>query len=419
MPAERPRLDARRAVLLLLAGLLAIGGCTPRPARTVLLIGGNGVHGAGHHDHAAGIEALRRLLQADAATRGNLRVVAFPQGWPPAAAFEDAATAVLYFEGDTRHPLHDGARRAVFDAAVARGMGVVALHQASTATAGDDLGIGGWLGAVRRGLRDRTTEYATLRFTAGAGDLARGAGQPIAYRDEFYPTLERMGGAGRFEPVLEATLHPQFRDGRHLVEARAEAVDVAWRFTRPGGGRAFGFTGMHFTAAFDVPALRTLLRNAVLWTAGLPVPATPPPGPPAAPSAATRGNGRSAAAPGATGGHIGFHGGAARGGWLVDAGAPERTLLGPQFGEVWSSPRFASHSRHPPRLYASPLFVPALDIRGGEHRGARFDALVAATSNGDVYAINTRRAGDVAAGRILWRAALGAPCMLAPAPLDG
>jgi outer membrane protein assembly factor BamB len=45
--------------------------------------------------------------------------------------------------------------------------------------------------------------------------------------------------------------------------------------------------------------------------------------------------------------------------------------------------------------------------------------VIAASSNGYVYAVNAVRNGDVAPGRVLWRTRLGAPCRLQPAPLDG
>ena len=47
---------------------------------------------------------------------------------------------------------------------------------------------------------------------------------------------------------------------------------VAWAFERPGGGRSFGFTGLHYLASLDQPELRKLLLNAIVWTAGIEVP---------------------------------------------------------------------------------------------------------------------------------------------------
>lgn len=409
----------RRSFIALLIVLVALAACRREPRAVVVLIGGEGRAGAAQHDHATGIRTLQVLLEGDDAIADRIEVRAFPDGWPAdAAALADAATLVWYFEGGDKHPLRDPAKRAAFAAAVRRGVGIVALHQASTAPAGDDLGLRDALGAVRVGLRDRTTQWATVESMRSALPLLQGVPVSFGYRDEFYPTFEKSGRGGSYTSLLRATLSPQFRDGEWLVEDRPETVDVGWAYTSGRGARAVTYSGMHYTASFDEPALRTLLRNAVLWTAKLSVPDVP--------AADAKSRAASASTPRPTAvasstqrGHIGFHAGPARDGWFRDVATPSASDLGDSFGQVWQSPRFADHGAHPPRLYASPLFLSEVSIDGGQHRGRAFDAVLAATSNGDVYLVNAARREDVAAGRILWHRKLGAPCALQPAPLDG
>jgi nicotinamidase-related amidase len=64
-----------------------------------------------------------------------------------------------------------------------------------------------------------------------------------------------------------------------LLLGRAEGIPrpepVAWTHTAPGGSRVF-YTSLGHPGDFAVPAFRTLLRNAVHWTAGLEVPVTHP-----------------------------------------------------------------------------------------------------------------------------------------------
>ena len=48
---------------------------------------------------------------------------------------------------------------------------------------------------------------------------------------------------------------------------------LAWVVERPDGGRGFGFTGGHFHKNWGDPNFRKLVLNAILWTAGLDVPA--------------------------------------------------------------------------------------------------------------------------------------------------
>ena len=405
MPGGRARglsRACRWVVALVLACVLV--ACSAGAPKTVVLIGGPASEGPGRHAYPAGIRQLQKMLEEEAA--GRVRVQAYPDGWPAdPAALAQADTVVLYFDGLEKHPLRDPAHRAAFDAAMQRGAGVVAMHQASTVPQGDDLGLARWLGAVRVGMFDRTTEWARLEpashpVTAGM--------QPFAYRDEFYPTFQ---GAGARTPLLQAVLHPQFRDGEPVIEDIAERTDVAWAHERADGGRGVVFTGGHYLDALGQPSVRHVLLNAILWSAHADVrdapaiPAASAPAPTGAPGQVRRAT---------------FHVDAARTGWRRDENVLTPATVGAKdFGLVWESPPLDADNGSDARLYASPLYVDRLAITSGPQTGERHDVVIAASNNGHVYAINATRQGDVAPGRILWKTRLGEPCRLQPAPLDG
>jgi outer membrane protein assembly factor BamB/type 1 glutamine amidotransferase len=379
--------------------LLAAAGMAAAAPREVVLIGGTTGEGPAQHAYRAGLEKLAAQLQTSAGER--LVVRRHLDGWPAdPKALQNAATLVLYFEGDTRHPLLDAGRRQDFEALMKRGVGVVALHQASTLPVGGP-DLVGWLGAQRDGLFDRSTATVTLQPADHA--VAQGLAA-FTLRDEFYPTL-RFAAQG-VAPVLTAELHAQFRDGQPVVDEWPAPSHVAWAFERSGGGRSFGYTGVHYLSAFDQPMVARLLVNAVRWTAGLaPAPGERP----------------RAVAPQASAADVsGFHGGAARSGWHRDeTRLTPAAVAGPGFGALWQSPALHADGDAPARLYATPLYVDRLTLTRGAQQGQTFSAVIAATSNGDVYAINAAKAGDVAPGRILWRTKLAPACRLQPAPLDG
>ena len=390
------------AVLLWMLAALAAQAMPAKP--TVVLIGGAHHEGDGKHDYPAGIAALATLLGED----DELEIVAYPAGWPADdTALQRAATVLWYFDGHDRHPLLDPARRARFEALMQRGVGLVALHQASTVLPGDDLGLSRWLGGTRPGLFDRSTEWAMLE-AAAPHPVTRGVAT-FDYRDEFYPTF-RFATGGRRMPLLATTLHPQFRDGQPVLGHDAERAEVAWSFEREGGGRAVVYSGAHYLDAFRHPAVLTVLRNAVYWTAGREPPAAAVAGQPRALPRAVRSLQARAT----------FHVDAARSGWRAEETVLTPATVAPgKFGQTWQSPRLDDFEGHPPRLYASPLHVDRVTMSDGPHRGESFETVFAASSNGFVYAINAARNGDLAPGRILWRTSLGAPCLLQPAPLDG
>lgn len=407
---------ARAIAAAAMLACVLLAACDRVPPRKIVIIGGADSEGPGRHDYPDGVRALQWLLETSPGARGTLVVAAYPDGWPTdPKAFDDAAAVVWYFDGLDKHPLRDPARRAAFEAAMRRGVGLVALHQASTVPADDDLGLPHWLGGVRLGMFDRTTEWTRLAPAAPAHPASRGLAT-FEYRDEFYPTIRFATRGGTRTSILRATLHPQFRDGRQLVEDEPETADVAWAWERAGGGRSVVFTGGHYLAALDEAGVRRMLRNAMFWTAGLEVPEQAPRA--AQPRAAADADAGSNAAKPA--GYATFHVDSGRSGWRAN-----ETVLAPgklnerEFGLVWESPQLDRLDGQPPRLYASPLYVERVAITRGRHRGASFQVVFAASNNGYVYAINAARSGDVAPGRILWRARLGEPCRLQPAPLDG
>ena len=58
----------------------------------------------------------------------------------------------------------------------------------------------------------------------------------------------------------------------NIVAAKGRDEVVAWATERSDGGRSFGFTGGHFHKNWGNPHFRTLVLNAILWTAKLDVP---------------------------------------------------------------------------------------------------------------------------------------------------
>ena len=400
--------------------LVFLTACNRDTPKKIVLIGGAKSEGPARHDYPNGIRVLKTILESSPDAQGKLTVDAYPDGWPKdPAALDGAATIVWYFDGLDKHPLLDAAYKAQFKAAMKRGVGLVVLHQASTVPPGDDLGLPHWLGGARYGMFDRTTESVELASATPAHAIGNGVGA-FAYRDEFYPTFRFRDGV---VPVLKATLHPQYREGQYLVADTAQASDVAWAFEREGHARSFGFSGAHYLESLDEPHVRKLLLNAIFWTAGLDVPEAGVRS--GLNDAATRLARKEMAAEKPRSVVVSadmptFHNDRARSGWRSrETVLTPAVVAGPSFGQVWESPQLDVVDGQPPRLYASPLYIDGVRMTSGQYRGDDFSVVFAATSNGYVYAINAARNGDVAAGRILWRARLGVPCRLQPAPLDG
>ncbi len=103
--------------------------------------------------------------------------------------------------------------------------------------------------------------------------------------------LVRVLGAAYGHPILQGVRTDEFQvastlyrsaplepEAQPLMVGRALGVSkpepVAWTTIHPGGGRVF-YTSMGHPGDFEIPSVRTLLRNGIYWTAGLDVPAEP------------------------------------------------------------------------------------------------------------------------------------------------
>jgi outer membrane protein assembly factor BamB len=106
---------------------------------------------------------------------------------------------------------------------------------------------------------------------------------------------------------------------------------------------------------------------------------------------------------------IGFHGDGQKLGWVSNQPALGRGRVRAGMRKLWESPPLAAvtlrdGSVRAPHLYASPLYVRALDVET-PFRHETTSVVLAATSNGFVYAIDAAKE----AGTLLWTAQLTQP----------
>lgn len=109
---------------------------------------------------------------------------------------------------------------------------------------------------------------------------ARGL-KPFKSQDEWYYHMRFAKDMEGVTPILAAVPPEktrQGRDGPHSgnphVRARTGMPEVVgWVYERPGGGRGFGFTGMHTHWNWAQDSYRKSVLNAIVWIAGAEVPA--------------------------------------------------------------------------------------------------------------------------------------------------
>jgi type 1 glutamine amidotransferase len=258
-----------------LLGLLAIVGWivpmmnradahAPEPTK-IVLIAGRQSHGPGEHEFNAGTKLLVKCLKE----MPGIEPVFVEGGWPKdESVFEGAKSVVFFMDGGGGHPMiRPKERMEIMRKLMDRGVGLVCLHYAvefPKGEVGDQLLD--WLGGYyETGYSDNPHNNVTVQPKEGH-PITRGV-SPFKANDEWYFKIRFRTDDQRVTPILTA---------RNLVghdrKTYEEPQTVAWATERKEGGRSFGFTGAHFHKNWGIPEFRTLVLNAILWTAKVDVP---------------------------------------------------------------------------------------------------------------------------------------------------
>ncbi|MEQ9407864.1 MAG: DUF1080 domain-containing protein [Fuerstiella sp.] len=257
----------------------------PAPKK-VAMIAGTPSHGFGAHEHRAGC-----MLLADALNNSNLGIEAtvYTNGWPKDDSVLDYADSiVVYCDGGGRHPFNDHLER--LQQIQKRGVGMVCIHYGVEVPKGPSgEAFTNWTGGYFE------TDWSVNPHWTGTFDefpdhpIARGV-KPFTVNDEWYYHMRFAEGMEGVTPILSelppaSTLVKEDgslarRDGPHqnnpyvraAVLERKEPQHVAWARVRNDRGRGFGFTGGHYHWNWGNTNFRTLVLNAIAWSAHAEVP---------------------------------------------------------------------------------------------------------------------------------------------------
>jgi len=235
--------EIQRAALLPLLLLAATAPTAPLAAQEPLRVhirAGEKTHGPGQHDHPRFLVEWSELLsQRGARVTGGLE-------FPTAPELEDCDVLVTYAaEGASIH----GEERERFEAFLARGGGLVVVHDA---VCGDDPA---WFttragGAWKHG-RSKWLEGKVGLYFEGEHPITRGIPH-FDLEDEIYHDLHLDEGA----QVLASSFHDVFTIAPQM-----------WTF-EAGAGRVFVTLQGHEFTSFAHPAFRTILLRAIAWAGG-------------------------------------------------------------------------------------------------------------------------------------------------------
>jgi hypothetical protein len=154
-------------------------------------------------------------------------------------------------------------------AAMARGAGLVMLHQAVDVPRPYAAELATWLGGVWSSDIGSRGHWDMEFSEFPAHPVTRGVTPFSAPLDGWLFNLHFQEGA---VPVISGGVPDK---ARSTADARAHvgrSEVMGWAYERKGGGRSFGFTGCDLHRNWGVEAQRKMVLNAILWAAGVEVP---------------------------------------------------------------------------------------------------------------------------------------------------
>ena len=245
----------------------------------IVLIAGRPSHPKGAHEFNAGMKLLTRCL----ADVPGIKPVFVAGGWPEDESVFDGARAVVFFmDGGGGHPIVQGDHLARIARLMDRGVGLACMHYAvevPAAKAGRE--FLDWIGGYYEDRFSTNPHWTAEIKTLPDHPITRGV-KPFAVEDEWYYNIRFRPEMKGVTPILVAAPSDDTRLGKsasprgpypHIVAANGREEVLAWAVERPDGGRGFGFTGGHFHKNWGNADFRTLVLNAIAWTAKLEVPA--------------------------------------------------------------------------------------------------------------------------------------------------
>jgi len=238
----------------------------PKSAQIVLVAGKMAIPDRlGHHDYVGGCGLLASLVEE---TEGVTAAVV-REGWPDDERVFDSARAVVFYGGGGREHAFVGtpARLRRMQELADEGVGLVMIHQAVRFPPELAERAISWIGGVHISGKANRGHWPTQHRDFPPHPVTRGV--------QAWETTDGWMNGIRFTASMAGITPIVWSGKEHGGSSAGGAQDiVAWVYERPGGGRAFCFTGLDAHSAWSIPGLRQLLVNGVLWAAGREIPIT-------------------------------------------------------------------------------------------------------------------------------------------------
>lgn len=242
-------------------------------AEKIVFLAGGRSHGPGEHEFRAGC-----MLLAKALNESGLDVKAeVYSGWPADESVLDGAKALIIY-ADGTSVVGKGWEKV--DKMAKAGTGLMFMHYAVHPDKKEgDKYYRPWIGGAFETDYSVNPHWVADMQALPNHAVSRGVGSLVEAYDEFYYNIRFMDERAKVADLVTAVPDRE-RMKRYInlwnqygVEGLGKKQTLMWGIERPDGGRGVGFTGGHYHRNWSVDGFRKMVLNAIVWTAGVEVPA--------------------------------------------------------------------------------------------------------------------------------------------------
>ena len=260
--------------LLSLIGLLSATSLTLAGTREIVFIAGARSHASGEHEFRAGSLLLAKALNEQSGLDVKATVVG-PDWHKTPGILDKAAAVVIYC--DASSAISD--QWDTLDALAKKGTGLMFMHYAvHPCKEMADKYQRRWVGATMEDNYSVNPHWLAETKVLPGHPVSRGVPGAFESFDEWYYCMRFQEDREKVLDLLTAV--PTRERMRAYInmwnwrgaEGMGKPQTVMWGLERPDGGRGVGFTGGHYHRNWALDGFRTVVLNAIVWTAGMEVP---------------------------------------------------------------------------------------------------------------------------------------------------
>ncbi len=248
---------------------------TAQAATNVVFLAGARSHGSGEHEFKAGSMLLAKALNEQSGLDVKATVIS---GWPKDdSILNDAKAIVIYADGTS--VVEKG--WAKVDQLAKKGTGLMFMHYAvhPSPEQGDKY-YRPWIGGAFETDFSVNPHWVADLKALPNHPVSRGVAPLVQAYDEFYYNIRFPQDRSKVLNLVSAV--PTRQNIKQYINLWSQGgVDgigkeqpLMWGIERADGGRGVGFTGGHYHRNWAIDGFRTMTLNAIVWAAGLEVPAS-------------------------------------------------------------------------------------------------------------------------------------------------